>query len=141
MISITSNAMGVHMDMRRSAARVQPAFRAYLRQSALELQQRVRWYASGHGGGPNYITGDYYNSIQRRYAVEGSFEVAYVGTDMERGLLLEEGGTVSGPMGDIRTIAPHPHFAPAWTERINKMDVEILKLIDSIPIGVKGKSG
>lgn len=76
------------------------------------MRNLVKMYTLGIGGGPQYRTGEYHNSIGM--TVKGTHDgaIGEVGTDEPRGYRLELGGS-NELRGRIVTTAPHPHFGPA----------------------------
>lgn len=138
-IQVTTNAFGVSMDIAKTAKQAPAFIGKVVEKNGEELLFLVKLGATGWKGGPEVITGRYNNSIRKEVDRSGGVTTVTVGTDEPYGLKLEVGGLVNGPQGDIRTIAPHPHFSTAIDYLEPDFMEDLLKAIDRLPIGGRGK--
>jgi len=146
MITIYNNALGVSMDMAKTAKRVGPMMRSVVEQNGKDLHELVLKFASGYQGGPEVRTGRYKSSIQKKDMSRGPFNLGVeVGTDEPYGMKLEMGGAVGAGMfggeDDFHIIAPHPHFGPAMQIMEPKFIRSLMDTIVVLPIGRKGVVG
>ena len=150
--SMTSNLKGQTREMTRFAGAMIAGVEDTFVGSVLEYHDLVRFNASrkgaigsprgvpgvnetGHGfdkyvssvvsGGPRYLTGDYFESIQVVIQGTPGYVEGEVGTDAAQGRRLEFGFTGTDSMNRDYAQPPYPHFGPAWNAVIPEIPHEI----------------
>jgi hypothetical protein len=96
--------------------------------AGMKLLMAVKEEVTGIRAGPKVITGQYFNSMGLQSEFSDVRSTQTVGTDEERGWLLELGGFTQLGKNQVY-VRPHPHFGPALDRVGERFIVDIERIL------------